>query len=309
MPVFERGDADVLEVGTERVRRPNWQRLAALTLALVVGITAGAGGTYWYLTSKADRADRQAIDLIAQEDGGIAIVDPTDRCATATIRLRNVGPHPITVERVYADLTGHGSDQSVPTCQLQESTPHPTNIEPKASQAWTIVFRMECEQAWGTPTYRATVTTVSGDRREVSAPIERPDPAPATFSCDGDPDLLWDDVASPVAGSGSQATVTIGGTVRSLTGRLDLLSMRLEDGSGLDLQLEPFESISVDTRPHPFSARVRVLDCAVAQQLPDTMIELRVRTQLGRARAALPFDEPRNVTRSLVRLVDAACGM
>lgn len=307
--MYERENAEVLEVGAEPVRRPNWQRLAALSLALVVGIAAGVGGTYWYLTDQADRAERQVIDLVAQEDGGIAIVDPTNLCATATIRLRNVGPHPITVERVYADLTGRGSDQSVPACQLQESTPHPTRIAPKASQAWTIVFRMECDQSWGTPTYRATVTTVSGDRREVSAPIERPDPAPITYSCDGDPDLLWDDVASPVVGSGSEAEVTIGGTVRSLTGRLELLSMRLEDGSGLDLQLDPFESIAVTTAPHPFRARVRVLDCARAQQLPDTMLELRVRTQLGRARAALPFDEPRNVTRSLVRLVDTACGM
>ncbi len=307
--MLERENAEVLEVGTERVRRLTWQRLVALSVALVLGITAGAGGTYWYLTDRADREARQAIELIAQEDGGIALVDPTNLCATATIRLRNVGTHPVTVERVYADLTGRGSDQSVPACQLQESTPHPTSIEPKASQAWTIVFRMECEQAWGTPTYRATVTTVSGDRREVSAPIERQEPAPATYSCDGDPDLLWDDVASPVVGSGSDATVTIGGTVRSLTARLELLAMRLEDGSGLDLQLDPYESISVTTDPRPFRVRVRVLDCAVAQQLPDTMIDLRVRTQLGRARALLPFDEPRNVTRSLVRLVDTACGM
>lgn len=307
--MLERENAEVLEVGTERVRRLSWQRLAALSVALVLGITAGAGGTYWYLTDRTDREERQAVELIGQEDGGIAIVDPTNLCATATIRLRNVGTYPVTVERVYADLTGRGSDQSVPACQLQESTPHPTSIEPKASQAWTIVFRMECEQAWGTPTYRATVTTVSGDRREVSAPIERQEPAPATYSCDGDPDLLWDDVASPVVGSGSDATVTIGGTVRSLTARLELLSMRLEDGSGLDLQLDPYESISVTTDPRPFRVRVRVLDCAVAQQLPDTMIDLRVRTQLGRARALLPFDEPRNVTRSLVRLVDTACGM
>jgi hypothetical protein len=52
-----------------------------------------------------------------------------------------------------------------------------------------------------------------------------------------------------------------------------------------------------------------VVDCAIAEQLPDTSVELRIRARLGRALVVVPFDEPRNVTRSLVRLVDTACGV
>ena len=308
-PVDERDDAaDVLESGTKPARPGAWSRLAAVAIALVVGVAAGAGGMAWYTAAKTERAEKRAIELDAREDGGIAIVDPNDRCATATVQLQNIGTYPVTVERLYADLTGRGSDQNVPACDLQESTPHPITITPKATQAWTIVFRLECGQSWGTPTYRATVITASGDRREVSAPIERPEPV-ATYSCDGDPDVTWDNVGRAVVGTGPHASLVVTGMIRTSTGRIELLSMRLADGSGFDLQLEPFDSMPVTAEPRAVRARVRVVDCAAAERLPDTSVELRIRARLGRALVVVPFDEPRNVTRSLVRLVDAACGV
>lgn len=136
-------------------------------------------------------------------------------------------------------------NQSRPFCQLQESTPHPVVLRPRSSEPWTIVFRLACDQIWGTPTYRAWVTTVLGERRDVSAPMEKPD--------------------------------------ASL-----LLSLRLSDDSGLRMTLEPDSPLSLKNESET--------------------IQLRVRTRLGMALVDVPFDEPRAVTRSLVRLVDAVCG-
>ncbi|MBM7789105.1 hypothetical protein [Tenggerimyces flavus] len=306
------GRAEVLEVGRDpRTRRPvpPVSRWVALGLVLVLGLVAGSGATYWFLDRRAEQRSKAAVQLLARLDGGIAIVDPTDGCATATVRLYNVGAHPLTVDEVNADLTGQGMNQSRPFCQLQESTPHPIVLRPRASEPWTIVFRLACDQIWGTPTYRATVTTVLGERREVSAPMEKPDAPPsANFSCDGSPDISWNNLTSPLQGTGRDTSLLLSGVIRTTTGRQELLSLRLSDDSGLRMTLEPESPLSLKNESETIGVRVSVADCEQAQAYPDSSIQLRVRTRLGMALVDVPFDEPRAVTRSLVRLVDAVCG-
>ncbi len=311
--MYERdGMAEVLEVGRDpRMRKPvpPVGRWVALGLVLVLGLVAGSGATYWFLDRSAEQDAKAAVQLLARLDGGIAMVDPADRCAAATVRLYNVGAHPLTVDEVNADLTGQGMNQSRPFCQLQESTPHPIVLRPHASEPWTIVFRIDCDQTWGTPTYRATVTTVLGERREVSAPMEKLDSPPAPdFTCDGSPDISWSNLESPLQGTGEETSLLLSGVIRTTAVRQQLLSLRLTDESGLRMVLEPDTPLSLKNESETISVSVSVADCEVAQRYADSSIRLRVTTRLGRALVDVPFDEPRAVTRSIVRLVDSVCG-
>lgn len=259
----------------------SWRRFLALAVAVCVALAVGGYGVRtWY-----EEQRRREVRLHASLYGSVA----SDERAYATLRLRNLGPRPLTVEDGRLDLVGFD--------QVWSGLDEPRTIRPREAVDVGYLFTMDCRRR--PPEVAGAQLRVhrsGADRRwvDVVVPLDPPYVAGSLVRthgtlCRGQPNPSVEIETLRVWGSSGDLVARVRMRLFTFDGRELPAGVRLtavgSDHPGLQVSFGPLGDADAVAMPVVGDLRVRVGRCGPPEPGPGVLSFLRV--ELSSERLAL----------------------